>query len=157
YYIGSNIFPDVLLNDIAGPEGDPLLLSLKLAVDVLVRHGCLLPLCFRPCHTNCNSCWNLTSSGSILIVGDSRNWAGEQMDIGNYSVSYRFDCVQYSFSWYLIGVYALHSRYEKNDCWEEIAAMRGICGGHWVTCGDFSRLLLHLWWREGVAIELQTQ
>ncbi|XP_031277328.1 copper-transporting ATPase PAA2, chloroplastic isoform X2 [Pistacia vera] len=36
YYIGSNIFPDVLLNDIAGPDGNPLLLSLKLAVDVLV-------------------------------------------------------------------------------------------------------------------------
>ncbi|CAN1217187.1 Copper-transporting ATPase PAA2, chloroplastic, partial [Linum perenne] len=36
YYIGSNMFPDVLLNDIAGPDGNPLLLSLKLAVDVLV-------------------------------------------------------------------------------------------------------------------------
>ncbi|CAL1390054.1 unnamed protein product [Linum trigynum] len=36
YYIGARIFPDVLLNDIAGPDGDPLLLSLKLAVDVLV-------------------------------------------------------------------------------------------------------------------------
>nr|AYW01698.1 HMA8 protein [Morus alba] len=36
YYIGSNAFPDVLLNNIAGPDGDPLLLSLKLAVDVLV-------------------------------------------------------------------------------------------------------------------------
>ncbi|XP_022732062.1 copper-transporting ATPase PAA2, chloroplastic-like [Durio zibethinus] len=36
YYAGSNIFPDVLLNGIAGPDGDPLLLSLKLAVDVLV-------------------------------------------------------------------------------------------------------------------------
>ncbi|XP_044471900.1 copper-transporting ATPase PAA2, chloroplastic isoform X2 [Mangifera indica] len=36
YYIGSHIFPDVLLNDIAGPDGNPLLLSLKLAVDVLV-------------------------------------------------------------------------------------------------------------------------
>ncbi|KAJ8542157.1 hypothetical protein K7X08_017023 [Anisodus acutangulus] len=36
YYVGSHIFPDVLLNDIAGPEGDRLLLSLKLAVDVLV-------------------------------------------------------------------------------------------------------------------------
>ncbi|KAK4353264.1 hypothetical protein RND71_028782 [Anisodus tanguticus] len=35
YYVGSHIFPDVLLNDIAGPEGDRLLLSLKLAVDVL--------------------------------------------------------------------------------------------------------------------------
>lgn len=39
YYIGSNAFPDVLLNNIAGPDGDPLLLSLKLAVDVLVSHG----------------------------------------------------------------------------------------------------------------------
>ncbi|KAF8113361.1 hypothetical protein N665_0050s0021 [Sinapis alba] len=36
YYVGSHIFPDVLLNEIAGPDGDPLALSLKLAVDVLV-------------------------------------------------------------------------------------------------------------------------
>lgn len=36
YYAGSHLFPYVLLNDIAGPDGDPLLLSLKLAVDVLV-------------------------------------------------------------------------------------------------------------------------
>lgn len=36
YYIGIKIFPDVLLNDIAGPDGNALLLSLKLAVDVLV-------------------------------------------------------------------------------------------------------------------------
>ncbi|XP_043704362.1 copper-transporting ATPase PAA2, chloroplastic isoform X1 [Telopea speciosissima] len=36
YYIGIHIFPDVLLNDIAGPDGNPLLLSLKLSVDVLV-------------------------------------------------------------------------------------------------------------------------
>lgn len=34
--IGVKIFPDVLLNDIAGPEGSHLILSLKLAVDVLV-------------------------------------------------------------------------------------------------------------------------
>ncbi|XP_035546485.1 copper-transporting ATPase PAA2, chloroplastic [Juglans regia] len=36
YFIGTHVFPDVLLNGIAGPEGDPLLLSLKLSVDVLV-------------------------------------------------------------------------------------------------------------------------
>lgn len=42
YYIGTHIFPDILLNDIAGPEGDPLLLSLKLAVDVLVSNGKLI-------------------------------------------------------------------------------------------------------------------
>ncbi|PON73108.1 hypothetical protein PanWU01x14_059490 [Parasponia andersonii] len=38
YYIGTHAFPDVLLNNIAGPDCDPLLLSLKLSVDVLVRH-----------------------------------------------------------------------------------------------------------------------
>ncbi|KAH7840021.1 hypothetical protein Vadar_011509 [Vaccinium darrowii] len=36
YYLGTRIFPDVLLNDIAGPDGNSLLLSLKLSVDVLV-------------------------------------------------------------------------------------------------------------------------
>lgn len=36
YYVGTHTFPDVLLNDIAGPDGNPLLLSLKLSVDVLV-------------------------------------------------------------------------------------------------------------------------
>ncbi|KAI3468055.1 hypothetical protein Pfo_024718 [Paulownia fortunei] len=36
HYIGTHIFPDVLLNDIAGPDGNSLLLSMKLAVDVLV-------------------------------------------------------------------------------------------------------------------------
>lgn len=39
YYIGTHAFPDVLLNDIAGPEGNPLLLSLKLSVDVLVSYS----------------------------------------------------------------------------------------------------------------------
>lgn len=42
YYVGTHLFPDVLLNDIAGPDGNPLLLSLKLSVDVLVSHGALM-------------------------------------------------------------------------------------------------------------------
>ncbi|KAI7733412.1 hypothetical protein M8C21_023278 [Ambrosia artemisiifolia] len=36
YYVGVHVFPDVLLNDISGPDGSPLLLSLKLSTDVLV-------------------------------------------------------------------------------------------------------------------------
>lgn len=36
YFLGTNMFPDVLLNDAAGPDGDAVLLSLKLAIDVLV-------------------------------------------------------------------------------------------------------------------------
>ncbi|KAD4178012.1 hypothetical protein E3N88_26603 [Mikania micrantha] len=36
YYFGVHLFPDVLLNDISGPDGSQLLLSLKLSTDVLV-------------------------------------------------------------------------------------------------------------------------
>ncbi|GAB4836923.1 Copper-transporting ATPase paa2, chloroplastic [Ancistrocladus abbreviatus] len=36
YFLGTQFFPDVLLNEIAGPDDSTLLLSLKLSVDVLV-------------------------------------------------------------------------------------------------------------------------
>nr|ATG71103.1 P-Type ATPase [Callitropsis vietnamensis] len=36
HYFGTSIFPDVLFNDLAGPEESSLLLSLKLAINVLV-------------------------------------------------------------------------------------------------------------------------
>ncbi|KAI3754847.1 hypothetical protein L1987_54639 [Smallanthus sonchifolius] len=36
YYVGVHVFPDVLLNEISGPEGSSLLLSLKLSTGVLV-------------------------------------------------------------------------------------------------------------------------
>jgi hypothetical protein len=34
--VGTGLFPDVLYSDAAGPDGSSLLLSLKLAIDVLV-------------------------------------------------------------------------------------------------------------------------
>lgn len=43
--IGAKLFPDVLLNDMAGPEGSPLILSLKLAVDVLVSNKTEADIC----------------------------------------------------------------------------------------------------------------
>lgn len=87
YYIGAQIFPDVLLSDMAGPDGNPFLLSLKLSVDVLVSNaehtvhwgislyylltntwsswhrfavpGSFMPMCPGPCHTHCNLGWHL--------------------------------------------------------------------------------------------------
>ena len=38
--VGTAAFPSVLLSEVAGEEGSPLLLSLKLAIDVLVRAPC---------------------------------------------------------------------------------------------------------------------
>ncbi|WMV32614.1 hypothetical protein MTR67_025999 [Solanum verrucosum] len=78
------------------------------------------------------------SRGGILIMWDCRIWTGSMVEIGQYSITYRFDAVQSSFSWFLTGVYAPHTRSEKLDCWEEVAAVKELCEGPWVTCGDFN-------------------
>lgn len=71
YYVGSNIFPDVLLNDIAGPEGDPLLLSLKLAVDVLVRHDEPFYISAFLMNLNCFSVSLLSLSRKVILYSVS--------------------------------------------------------------------------------------
>ncbi|KAF3639050.1 Ras-related protein RABC2a [Capsicum annuum] len=55
------------------------------------------------------------SCGGILILWDSRVWKGIFVEKGQYSLTYRFVAVQKSFSWCLTGVYAPHTRIEKND------------------------------------------
>ncbi|WMV48294.1 hypothetical protein MTR67_041679 [Solanum verrucosum] len=37
-----------------------------------------------------------------------------------------------------MSVYAPHTRTKKLECWDEIAAVRELSGGPWVTCGDFN-------------------
>jgi len=78
------------------------------------------------------------SSGGILVMWDSRIWVGTMMEIGQHSITYKFVSVQNSFTWYLTGVYAPHTRGEKLECWEEIAAMKELCEGPWISCGDFN-------------------
>ncbi|XP_049345444.1 uncharacterized protein LOC125809948 [Solanum verrucosum] len=78
------------------------------------------------------------SSGGILIMWDSRVWTGSCVEEGKYSITYKFEAVHDGFCWFLTGVYAPHTRAEKLECWEEIAAVRELCGGPWVTCGDFN-------------------
>lgn len=67
------------------------------------------------------------SSGGILIMWDSRVWVGSSVEEGKFSITYRFEAVQDAFCWFLTGVYAPHTRTEKLECWEEIAAVRELC------------------------------
>ncbi|KAH0722003.1 hypothetical protein KY289_005047 [Solanum tuberosum] len=78
------------------------------------------------------------SSGRVLVMWDSRIWVGSSVEEGKFSITYKFEAVQDGFCWFLTGVYAPHTRTEKLECWEEIAAVRELCGGPWVTCGDFN-------------------
>ncbi|KAG5596280.1 hypothetical protein H5410_037512 [Solanum commersonii] len=82
------------------------------------------------------------SSGGVLIMWDSRIWVGSSVEEGKFSITYKFEAVQDGFCWFLTGVYAPHTRTEKLECWEEIAAVRELSGGPWVTCGDLWGLQL---------------
>lgn len=63
---------------------------------------------------------------------------GTKVEEGTYSITYKFESTHNYFSWYFIGVYAPHRRNEKLECWEEMAAMKELCGRLWVTGGDFN-------------------
>ncbi|CAN4089863.1 unnamed protein product [Withania somnifera] len=85
-------------------------------------------------------CGYIEADGSrgILLMWDCRTWVGSCVEVGKFSITYKFEAVQDSFCWFLAGVYAPHSRIEELDCWEEIATVRSLCGGPWVTCGDLN-------------------
>lgn len=78
------------------------------------------------------------SKGGILIMWDSKVWSGVQIEVSQHSVTYEFKSTQNSFTWYFTGVYAPHTRGEKLLCWEELAVVRQLCDGPWVTGGDFN-------------------
>jgi len=83
------------------------------------------------------------SCGGVLMMWDSRIWRGTLVEAGQFSITYEFVSTQNLYTWYLTGVYAPHTRDEKLLCWEEIAAVRTICDGPWVTCGDFNTVKSH--------------
>ncbi|KAH0707307.1 hypothetical protein KY290_010453 [Solanum tuberosum] len=78
------------------------------------------------------------SKGELLLMWDSRVWTGTKVEEGTYSITYKFESTHNYFPWYFTGVYAPHRRNEKLECWEEMAAMKELCGRPWVTGGDFN-------------------
>ncbi|KAG5596519.1 hypothetical protein H5410_037751 [Solanum commersonii] len=63
------------------------------------------------------------SSGGILIMWDSRVWMGSCVEEGKYSITYKFEIVHDGFVGFFLAL------------WEEIAAIRELCGGPRVTWG----------------------
>ncbi|KAH0722802.1 hypothetical protein KY290_005454 [Solanum tuberosum] len=60
------------------------------------------------------------SIGGVLIMWDSRIWVGSSVEEGKFSITYKFEVVQDGFCWFL--------------------TVRELCGGPWVTCGDFNTI-----------------
>lgn len=56
---------------------------------------------------------------------------------GKFTLSIRFTSNQ-SESWWLTGVYGPCRYRERNEFWEELASLYGLCGDKWCVGGDFN-------------------
>ncbi|KAG5631749.1 hypothetical protein H5410_003466 [Solanum commersonii] len=72
----------------------------------------------------------------LILKGKSRE-AHEDSLSGLKNIKELASQIQ-SFSWFFTGVYGPHSRSEKLECWEEMAAMKELSEGPWITSGDFN-------------------
>lgn len=78
------------------------------------------------------------SSRGILILWDKRVWEGELVESGEQCISCKLTSQNQNLTWYLTAVYAKCKRMERRDLWCELGAMRSLCEGPWVVCGDFN-------------------
>ncbi|WMV41830.1 hypothetical protein MTR67_035215 [Solanum verrucosum] len=78
--------------------------------------------------------------GGIMMMSHCRAWKGEVLEIGDYTLTCKFEAQFQSFSCHLTGVYAPNCYIERRKVWEEIADVRGLMEGPWAICGDFNTI-----------------
>ena len=81
------------------------------------------------------------SARGLLICWDKRTLEVLEMEVGKFSISYRFRNMEDGLTWIFTGVYGPFSR-EDTDCmWEELGAIRGLWDNPWCLGGDFNVIL----------------
>lgn len=72
------------------------------------------------------------------MVWDKRSVELLGMEVGLFSISCWFRCVDNGFIWVFIGVYGPLSRDGRKQIWEELGDVRGLWGDPWCVGGDFN-------------------
>ena len=81
------------------------------------------------------------SVGGLLICWDKRTLEVLEMEMGNFSISYRLRNVEDGLVWVFTGVYEPFSKEDRDGMWEELGAIRGIWDDPWCLGGDFNVIL----------------
>lgn len=80
----------------------------------------------------------LGSSGGVLICWDSRVVVKEGEEVGGYSLSCLFRCIEDDFQWVFIGVYGPVRGVDRSAFWEELQSIAFWRGAPWCVGGDFN-------------------
>ena len=60
------------------------------------------------------------------------------MEVGLFSISFRFKNCEDGFRWIFSGVYGLTMKRYRELFWEELGAIHGLWNDPWCICGDFN-------------------
>jgi exonuclease III len=77
------------------------------------------------------------SSGGILVMWKTKSVSVMEAVIGNFSVSIKIQAIN-GRGWWLSGVYGPNKTREREEFWEELAGLYGLCGPRWCVGGDFN-------------------
>ncbi|KAK9930230.1 hypothetical protein M0R45_027274 [Rubus argutus] len=80
---------------------------------------------------------SLGSSGGILVMWKTNSISVMEAVIGIFSVSIKIQAIN-GQDWWLSGVYGPNKVRDKDDFWEELAGVYGLCGPRWCVGGDFN-------------------
>ena len=73
-----------------------------------------------------------------MLFWDKRVLEGLEVEVGSFSISYRFRNCEEWFIWVFSGLYGLLKGRERRDLWEELAAVKGLWDEPWCIAGDFN-------------------
>ncbi|RVW86243.1 hypothetical protein CK203_046070 [Vitis vinifera] len=76
--------------------------------------------------------------GGVVLFWDKRVLEGLEVEVGSFSISYRFRNCEEWFIWVFSGLYGLLKGRERRDLWEELAAVKGLWDEPWCIAGDFN-------------------
>ncbi|KAK9939072.1 hypothetical protein M0R45_015781 [Rubus argutus] len=88
-------------------------------------------------YTDWVSCPSIGSSGGILVMWKTKSVSVLEALVGNFSVSIKIQANNGQI-WWLSGVYGPNKAREREDFWQELAGLYGLCEPRWCVGGDFN-------------------
>ena len=76
--------------------------------------------------------------GGIVVFWDDKVLELVGMEVGVYSISYRFKNYDDGFVWIFAGVYGPTLGGVREDFWADLGAIRGLWNDPWCIGGDFN-------------------
>lgn len=84
----------------------------------------------------------LGTKGRIILMWDKKAWKGQEVESGCQTITCKCCLINYDLVWFVTIVYVYCDRNERRDSWEKLGAMRSLCKGPWVVCGDLNIIRL---------------